>query len=261
MTRKFIFFDIDGTLLDDNKKVLASTREALRGVREAGHVTAIATGRNAYMADEIIKDLEFDHYIVCNGAEAFYNHESTYRNPLDEGALKQILEIADKQKHPVIYETAHKLLRRSEESSERVVEGMKFVGHYVPTHDETGIFHLENELIQLLLFINEDENIEHYHEKFPAFRFVRWHEDAVDVLPADGSKFETIKILAQSQGFAKEDIITIGDGNNDFEMVLKAHHGIAMGNAVESVKEVADYVTDTNNNDGIYKALKRLDLF
>lgn len=261
MTKKFIFFDIDGTLLDDKKEVLDSTRKALRAVREAGHETAIATGRNAYMASEIIKDLEFNHYIVCNGAEAFYNNETAYRNPLDVESLQHLFKIADEQNHHLIYQTAYKFYRRSKEINDRIVEGMKYVGHPAPDYDESRRFHLDNDLIQLLLFINEDENIEHYHEKFPNFRFVRWYENAVDILPANGSKFETIKILAQSQGFKKEDIITIGDGNNDFEMILKAHHGIAMGNAVDAVKEVADYVTDTNNDDGIYKALKRLDLF
>lgn len=256
MTKKFIFLDIDGTLLDDNKEVLESTREALAGVRAAGHDTAIATGRNAFMAGDVIKDLEFDHYIVCNGAEAFYNNETAFKNPLDQGALHRLIELADNENHPIVYETAHDILRRSYEVNARVTAGMKYVGHDVPEFDATESFHLDNELIQLLLFINDEDSALYKQEQFPEFRFVRWYENAVDVLPANGSKFETIKILAEQKGYAPEDIISVGDGNNDFEMIQQSGYGIAMDNAEPHVKEVADLVTDSNNNHGIYKAFK-----
>src|SRR5699024_4052181 len=74
---------------------------------------------------------------------------------------------------------------------------------------------------------------------FPEFRFVRWYEKAVDVLPATGSKYETISILAEQKGYEHEDIITVGDGNNDFEMIQKSGYGIAMANGEPRVKEVA----------------------
>lgn len=260
MTKKFIFFDIDGTLLDDKKEILDSTKEAIKALREAGHDMAIATGRNAYMADEIIKDLEFDHYIVCNGAEAFYNHETAFKNPLDQGALHRLIELADKEEHHLIYETAKNLLRRSKEVHSRMSEGMKYVGHPVPEYDDTERFHYDNELIQMLLFINEEESSLYEEEQFPEFRFVRWHADAVDVLPASGSKFETIKILAEQKGYKPEDVITFGDGNNDFEMIKNSGYGVAMANAVPAVKKAADYVTDSNNNNGIFSALKMLQL-
>lgn len=260
MTKKFIFFDIDGTLLNDNKEILDSTKEAIKSLREAGHDTAIATGRNAYMANEIIQALDFEHYIICNGAEAFYNHKSAFKNPLDQGALHRLIEVADEEGHHVVYETAHELLRRSKTIGSRMTEGMKYVGHLMPEYDESGRFHHDQELIQLLLFINKTESLFYGKEQFPEFRFVRWHESAVDVLPANGSKFETIKILAEQKGYNPEDVITFGDGNNDFEMTQKSGYGIAMANAESEVKKVADYVTDSNNNNGIFSALKMLQL-
>jgi hypothetical protein len=260
MDKKFIFFDIDGTLLDDNKEVLESTRETLTALSAAGHDLAIATGRNALMADGVIKDLAFNHYIVCNGAEAFYNHETAYKNPLDQGALHRLIERADAENHPIVYETAHELLRRSKEVSPRMVDGMQYVGYDVPDYDDSGRFHYDNELIQLLLFIDDEDSTVYRQADFPEFRFVRWYEAAVDVLPATGSKYETISILAEQKGYDHEDIITVGDGNNDFEMIQKSGYGIAMANGEPHVKEVADLVTHSNNDHGIYKAFKRLDL-
>lgn len=260
MVKKLIIFDIDGTLINDHLEILDSSKEAIKILRAAGHDTAIATGRNALMSREIIENLDFHQYIVCNGAEAFSNHETIYKNPLDKEALYRLIELADRENHPVVYETAHEFLRRSSEIGDRIKHGMKFVGQSVPAYDESGRFHIENELTQLLLFNNEAEEHLYNNGAFPEFRFVRWYEDAVDVLPADGSKAETIAHFAEHKGYKPEDVVAFGDGNNDAEMIREAGIGVAMDNAVPKVKDAADLITDSNNEDGIYKALKKLDL-
>ena len=83
MKRKLFAFDIDGTLLDTNKQALDSTREALDKLRKAGHLVTIATGRSRFHAQEVIRDLAFTNYILCNGAAGFLDHEQVYKNLLD----------------------------------------------------------------------------------------------------------------------------------------------------------------------------------
>jgi hypothetical protein len=258
MEKKFLFFDIDGTLLTDDKVILDSTKEAIKKLHEQGHETAIATGRNAKMAKEIIDELGMKNYIVCNGAAGYFHEERAYFNPLDKAAFQRLLKVADANGHQVVYETAHEVKRRDQEAGIRMKEGMKFVGYEVPEYDRE--FHKENDLTQLLLFYNEEEKDLYENGQFPEFRFVRWYKDGVDVLPANGSKYETIIKVAESKGFKKEDIIAFGDGLNDYEMISNVGMGIAMGNAEEIVKEVAEMVTHTNNNHGISLALKELTL-
>jgi hypothetical protein len=258
MEKKFLFFDIDGTLLTDDKVILDSTKEAIKKLHEQGHETAIATGRNAKMAKEIIDELGMKNYIVCNGAAGYFHEERAYFNPLDKAAFQRLLKVADANGHQVVYETAHEVKRRDQEAGTRMKEGMKFVGYEVPEYDRE--FHKENDLTQLLLFYNEEEKDLYENGQFPEFRFVRWYKDGVDVLPANGSKYETIIKVAESKGFKKEDIIAFGDGLNDYEMISNVGMGIAMGNAEEIVKEVAEMVTHTNNNHGISLALKELTL-
>lgn len=258
MEKKFIFFDIDGTLLTDDKVILESTKEAVRRLHEKGHETAIATGRNAKMAQGIIDELEMKNYIVCNGAAGYFHNERAYFNPLNKEAFHRLLKVADAHGHQVVYETAHELRRRDEEPASRMREGMKFVGYDVPEYERD--FYKQHDLTQLLLFYNEEEKEIYESGQFPEFRFVRWYEDGVDVLPANGSKYETIQKVAESQGFKKEDIIAFGDGLNDYEMISNVGTGIAMGNAEEIVKEVAEMITHTNNNHGISLALKDLAL-
>ncbi|MBD9851340.1 HAD-IIB family hydrolase [Enterococcus faecium] len=225
MRRKLFAFDIDGTLLDSNKQALDSTREALEKLRKAGHLVTIATGRSRFHAQEIIRDLDFTNYILCNGAAGFLDHEQVYKNLLDRDQLDAFVQ-----------------------------EAMHSFGAVLPELDQ--FFAEEQEIYQALAFFDQT-----YDGKFSSYdkiRFVRWHENSVDVVPKNGSKAATILHLAEQVGIPHEDIISFGDGQNDREMLRMSGIGIAMGNAVPEVQAEAKMVTDTNDQDGIWKALKEL---
>ena len=110
--KKFIFFDIDGTLLNDEKMPLDSTVQALRQLQKNGHEIAIATGRNLFLAREVIDTFQLDNYIVCNGAAGYFKHELKYENKLDLTAFEKLLQVSDETGHQVVYESAHALARR-----------------------------------------------------------------------------------------------------------------------------------------------------
>lgn len=252
--KKLFIFDIDGTVLDDDKIIPLKTKQAIKKLSET-HEVAIATGRNRSMAIDVIEELEISNYIVCNGAAAYYNQKAIYKNSLDKRELEELINLADQHNHQIVYETVDELRRRSEVPNSRMEKGMEFVGFSVPDYDQD--FYKNQSLVQCLLFITEEE-MEVYQDKFDHFRFVRWYNNGLDVLPIDGSKFLTIKILAQHLGISLKDVVAFGDGMNDIEMIRNVGLGIAMGNAEEEVKEVADKVTDSNINDGIPNALREL---
>lgn len=256
MTKKKLFvFDIDGTLLDDNKNLAESTKEAVSSLMK-NHEVAIATGRNRSMAMEVIKELGISNYIVCNGAAAYYQNDSIYTNSLDKKELNQLIQMADDNGHQMIYETVDHLRRRSSEPNNRMINGMHHVGFPVPDYDRE--YYKEQFLVQCLLFYTREEAELYENNLFSQFRFVRWHDAGVDVLPADGSKYETITRLAHHIGVDNQNIIAFGDGFNDIEMIRNVGTGVAMGNAEEEVKKVADFVTARNGEEGIYSALKNL---
>lgn len=97
MERKLFAFDIDGTLLNSEKKALDSTREALAKLREQEHLVTLATGRSRYMAQEVIWDLDFTNYVLCNGAAAFVDHEQYYQNLLHAEALERLAQDSDQR--------------------------------------------------------------------------------------------------------------------------------------------------------------------
>jgi len=252
--KKLFIFDIDGTVLDDSKSIPLETKQAI-GELSRTHEVAIATGRNRTMAKEVIEELGVSNYIVCNGAAAYYKNEAIYTNFLNEEDLEKLIKLADQHGHQVVYETIDELRRRNEVPDRSMKEGMTFVGFDVPDYDRG--FYENHSLVQCLLFISGDE-MAIYADQFKHFRFVRWYKEGIDVLPADGSKYLTIKILANHMGIPLSDVIAFGDGMNDIEMIRHVGTGIAMGNAEKEVKDVADSVTESNENNGIPNALRKL---
>ena len=258
MGKKILFFDIDGTLLNDEKKILTSTKEALHELQSNGHEIAIATGRNYAMAKSVIDELELENYIVCNGSAGFFHDEQVYENPLDAADFERLLEIADRNQHQMVYETPFKLRRRDEFIDISIKTAMEAVGFGVPEFDSE--FYKNHKLVQALLFYREEDKAIYENGVFPKFKFVRWHDAGVDILPRGGSKAKTILKLSEEQGFAREDIIAFGDGLNDLEMISEVGVGVAMGNALETIKLRADKVTANNNEDGIAIALREMSL-
>lgn len=258
MDKKFIFFDIDGTLLNDDKMPLESTLQALKKLQENGHEIAIATGRNLFLAQDVIDEFNFDNYIVCNGAAGYFKNELRYENKLDLDAFERLLKVTDEQGHQVVYESALALARRQESLEVKISEAMKSIEFDVPDHNKT--FYLENPLYQALLFYTEEEKHIYENGQFPEFRFVRWHDAGTDLLPQSGSKAQTALKMAKDLGFAHEDTVAFGDGNNDLELISSVGYGVAMGNAVAKVKEAAKFVTKDCNSDGIAFALKKIGL-
>ena len=257
MNRKLIAFDIDGTLLDSNKEILPSTLEVIKALRAAGHLVTLATGRSFKLTEELIGELGFENYILFNGAAAFIDHELVYSNTLDKAELDRLTAVLDQEKIDVIFHSLTDAKRRSDQYEERTLAAMQSFNSYVPEVETD--FYQNNPIHQAIVFYNETEK-ELFENQFPAFRFVRWHENSVDVVPNNGSKANTLMALAEKYQIPREDVIAFGDGDNDIEMLAAVGLGIVMGNASDEVKSYGDYVTDTNDADGIWKAAKEFKL-
>ncbi|WP_269461274.1 HAD-IIB family hydrolase [Brochothrix thermosphacta] len=120
-------------------------------------------------------------------------------------------------------------------------------------------FTTDNEIYQMMLFADDSHDMS-YNAAFENYRFVRWHDQSMDVIPANGSKADGIKALLSELNIAIENAYAFGDGMNDYEMLQAVGCGVAMGNGKEALKKVADYITDHVDEDGIMKGLKHLNL-
>ncbi|MFJ8266205.1 Cof-type HAD-IIB family hydrolase [Peribacillus asahii] len=254
---KIVFFDIDGTLLDHDKKLPISTKKAIKQLQDNGVFVAIATGRSPFMFESLREELNIDTFVSFNGQYVVFEKEVVYRNPLKISELKKLHETAEKYNHtPIVFmdEATMKSSVANHERVEKALGSLRF-----PYPDVEVDFYEQNDIYQALLFCTEEEE-ERFSDHCESFRFIRWHQYSTDVLPSDSSKAEGIKILMEHVGFQLEDVYAFGDGLNDIEMLEAVGHGIAMGNAASTVKEHADYVTKDVGEEGIYHGLKKLQL-
>ncbi|WP_027408293.1 Cof-type HAD-IIB family hydrolase [Anoxybacteroides tepidamans] len=256
MKKKIVFFDIDGTLLNENKELPPSTVQAIQKLKAAGVYVAIATGRAPFMFAELRKKLGIDSFVSFNGQYVVFEGEVIYKNPLQRQKLHELKEQAHKQGHPLIFMDAEDM-RASVNDHSYIHVSMGSLKFPHPPADP--LYYERREIYQALLFCKPEEE-KQYVTSYPEFHFVRWHSLSTDVLPFGGSKAEGIRKLMERIGAAKEDVYAFGDGLNDLEMLQFAGTGVAMGNAKEEVKEVADFVTKSVDEEGILYGLKQLEL-
>jgi Cof subfamily protein (haloacid dehalogenase superfamily) len=253
---KIVFFDIDGTLLDHDKKLPDATKKGIRQLQENGTYVAIATGRAPFMYEGLREELGIESFVSFNGQYVVFENEVIYKNPLDREELVNLLEVAGEQSHPVVHlnEKTMKANIHHHPFIEESMGSLKF-----PHPDFQPDFYSDKEIYQSLLFCrNADESI--YREKFSKFNFIRWHQYSMDILPSGGSKAEGIKKMIDKLGFDISEVYAFGDGLNDIEMIDAVGTGVAMGNAVQEVKEHANLITKSVDEDGIYHGLKELSL-
>lgn len=117
----------------------------------------------------------------------------------------------------------------------------------------------EAPIYQMIGYMTRKET-ENLAPKIPNCKITRWYEDGIDIISKDGGKDHGIRKILEVHGFTREESIAFGDSDNDLEMLEFADIGVAMGNAAESVKEVADYVTSHIDEDGIWNACKHFEL-
>ncbi|WP_338471702.1 Cof-type HAD-IIB family hydrolase [Niallia sp. XMNu-256] len=258
MTKQsIIFFDIDGTLLNDEKEMPKTAKDAIYKLKENGHIVAIATGRAPFMFEKLRAELEIDTYVSYNGQYVVLNGEVLYTNPLKIEPLERLTEEALRHNHPVLY-MDHKDMKANVPEHPFIYESIRSLRiEQFPTHDPS--YYKGRPLYQSIIFCEAGEE-QFYQEKFPDFDFIRWHPVSVDVIPTGGSKANGIEKITEKLGFSRERQFAFGDGPNDVEMLSRIYNSVAMGNADESLKSVAKYVTKSVDDNGIQYGLQMVGL-
>ncbi|SFE12660.1 hypothetical protein SAMN05216238_108194 [Lentibacillus persicus] len=257
MTQKLIFFDIDGTLLDDEKRLPDSTKEAIAQLQTDGHFVAIATGRAPFAFHPLAEELNIDTYVSINGQYVVHNKEAIYKNPLKPEAIAALEKYADEREHPLVHIDHQDWYANTEKNPyiKAALDSLKLGKEvkYNPT------FYHDNEVYQTMLFCSGEGETE-YDQTFDQLDFVRWHEYSVDVVPAGASKATGISQLIQKLDIPAQDIYAFGDGLNDIPMLKSIQNSVAMGNAADIVKKAAGSVTRHVGDDGIWHGLKQAGL-
>ncbi|MDO4595199.1 MAG: Cof-type HAD-IIB family hydrolase [Tissierellia bacterium] len=250
---KIIFFDVDGTLIDVNKeKISEKTLFALKKLKQKGIKICIATGRSPIMIPKF-KDLEFDIFLTFNGSYCFNDREDIYRNPLEKEDVKKILDNAKIINRPVSIATNKEIVANGTE--ETLEKYFSFAKAKVNVSDKFDQILKDKDIFQVMMACDIEQR-EHVLKDTLESEITAWWDYAVDIIPKDGGKGKSVNAILDYYGFSKNQSMAFGDGENDITMLEAVGHGIAMGNAKEKIKNIADDICKSVDEDGIYYYLK-----
>lgn len=253
---KAIFFDIDGTLLSSIDGSFAdSTRLALTKLQEKGIKIFIASGRHVCEIEEQpIRDIPFDGYACLNGQLIFNKEKEIIQAyPFNKEDTENAVKLFEQKEIPVV------LVQDKELYINFVNEYVKHAQDAIATDLPPVKKYQSGNIYQVTAFSNEEES-QSIMSKLDNCKLTRWNPYGVDIISNTGGKSIGIKDILSYYGIKLEETMAFGDGENDIDMLKFVHIGVAMGNAEKDVKEAADYITDTSENAGIYKALKHFNI-
>jgi Cof subfamily protein (haloacid dehalogenase superfamily) len=270
---KLIALDMDGTLLNERKQISESNYEAINYALEQGTYIIPATGRiKATLPKEILTHPKITYGICSNGATIMdlKTGNVLFRCNLDRKLVLEILH--DLAGFDIIIDVfADGKIITEEKNKERLEEFeisdlMKEFVRNSRTHVSCLKDFVEKEAVHLERFnlfyktLKQKDNICKKLSKYPQVVIASSLFNNLEVNMEGADKGSALLWLANHLGILPEEIIAIGDSDNDTTMIKKAGIGVAMGNAIQEIKDVADDITLTNEEDGVaYSIRKYLD--
>lgn len=265
MNRKLIALDIDGTLTNSKKEITPATLEKLIEIQEMGHIVAIASGRPACgirrIADQLRLD-EFGGYVLAFNGGRIINYrtkEIVYQAILDNEIVKELYDYAcSVQAGMVTYENDFAItgtpidpyLDMEIKLNFMEVKQLNDFKGYLTFPLNKCLMTAEDEKAAYI----EQELKKRYNHKLNVFRSEPFF---VEIMPQNIDKAASLEKLLELLDMKVEDLIACGDGYNDLTMIQYAGIGVAMANAQQIVKDHADYITLSNEEDGLVPVIDK----
>lgn len=261
---KLIAIDMDGTLLNKDEMISERNKYAIERVRNKGIKVVIASGRPIHGLEAYLKELKLvsdeDYVMSYNGGmiQKVETKEVLVKNVLRGQDLHDLYKVA-KQLNVNIHAFSDRGCITPKINTYSELEGrMNGIPVYEINYDEVKV---DEEIIKVM-FIDDEEIIDRVikdlpEELYKKYNIVRSMPFFLEFLSKESGKGQGIKRLINHLGIRKEEVICIGDAGNDIDMLKFAGVGIAMGNALEEVKQIADYVTKSNQEDGVAYAIEK----
>lgn len=257
---QLVCIDLDGTLLSKNGEISEACISEFKEILNKGLEVAIVTGRPYRFArhirnqiDRRLKIISFNgNYLDFNGKIAAY--------PLDQKVLEQTMEIISGSSTEAFFKSESTVICYNSDSTlftyeENLMKTRRYVDLEMLREA------IEEPLYKIFLY-NEDPVVllsqKKELAKFDNLSIISYEDIAFEILAPERHKGIAVEEMAGLLGIAKENILSIGDGENDIEMFRSSGYKVAMGNATIEIQNLADFVTDTNENEGVLKILKML---
>lgn len=255
MTQAVIFFDIDGTLVDSQGQVPLENRRAIQLLKAQDCLPVICTGRGRGEMGTIMADSGINTAILLSSMEIIHAGELIYQGRIAPETVQLLKKRATEHQHLLGYysQGSIKVLTHNETLKRN------FAHFHQALPEMTDTTEAEENCQMLLLFSDQPELDNLYREGIPQLTFARNSPYSIDVTPTGTDKGAGIQHLLQLLHLSVP-TYAFGDGLNDLSMFSAVDTAIAMENGRAETKQVADYITQSNDHQGIPKALEKLGL-
>lgn len=259
--KKAVFFDIDGTLLDDHNYIPKSTIDGIHKLQKAGNYAFICTGRTkAYVRDEALLSIGFDGIVSGCGTMVEFQGKELYYYKIDAGQVKRTIHFFKEHNVATIMEGRYYLfLDEKDFGTNPFIERLqREIGDGIASIMEN---EADWEVSKFSCDVEKVDSAVLKQELEKDYSLIFHDEPVMEVVPKCCSKGTGILKVCENLGLDVGDTYAVGDSVNDLPMFEAAGHSIAMGNSSDFVKTQASYVTNSLHEDGIYHAMEHFGLF
>ena len=264
---KLLAINLDGTLVTDDKQLTNRTIETIKKASEKGVKIMISSARAFYRLEKYIDALDLrkeGQYTICfNGAMIVENAigNIVFSKNLEEDEVKEIIELGKKLEVPMmLYAKQMNFVEQIPEilANNKAYKGVNFKIEKFENND----YSKEENYVYRIAFIDKSEKIMDIRNKIPKEIIEKYEitssvPEYIEFVKKGIKKSEAIKFIMEKYQIKQEEVMAMGDGENDIEMLKFAGLGVAMENASEDVKKVANVVTTSNNEDGVANAIEK----
>lgn len=235
---KLVALDMDGTVLNSKGQISDKNRQAIMDALEAGVTVMFATGRGIQSIMPYVEELQIDSPIVAsNGSEVWKKpHDLLSRKLLEIELIRRMHQLAHDRGVWYWAYTMEGLFNRDNWVDD--INAMNWLKFGFQDRDLGRIADIREEL-----------------HSWGTLELSNSHPSNIEVNPAGISKATGISQVCDMVGLTMSDVVAVGDGMNDYAMIRAAGLGVAMGNAQDQLKEVADQVTLTNDEHGVAEVI------
>lgn len=278
MAIKLIALDLDGTLLTSEKTINEETKQRLLKAQKQGIIITIATGRDKGGIDFVYEPLQLEHvgnnYVAGVNGQIIYNFkkkEYFVDEVLNGNDAKKVMKLGKEYNFEVIsccgydnYDYISKRLKTMKKIRSMVFGQPMDYGFNQGKRNfiqiDSADYEITQDINKLVLIQTASffkKHLAHLRKELSAYDLLAVGPAWVEVMPKGVSKASALLRIGRELGISTDEMMAFGDAENDLEMIKTVKYGIAMGNAMDSLKEAAYDITDTNDNMGIAKALDK----
>jgi len=257
---KMVATDIDGTILGESFEFSPAVIECIKNLSHKGIKVVLVTGRMHLAALKLAHKLGLTTPIVSyqGGLIKEQNGTTLYQRTLNEERAKEVIAWAKENNVHINLYIDDVLYVENDDIAIKRYTGERFIPYKVCNFADLEIKNV-NKI--LAIDFNDAERVtgwvEYLRKLMPELYIVKSTPYFCEVSNFEAKKSCAVEFLQNYWGLKKEEILCIGDQNNDIELLKSGGVAIAMGNGTKELKSVADYVTDTIDNDGFVKAMEK----